>query len=60
MKKKRFIIEYIPVGTPEKSAAIVKQLARGTVQKVLNQHGATSPNLNEVLDKYITTVPADE
>ncbi|MFF2907666.1 hypothetical protein [Paenibacillus sp. NPDC057934] len=60
MKKKQFTIEYIPANNPEQSATIVKHLAQGAVQKVLNQHGVIAANLDELLDKYITAVPADE
>lgn len=60
MKKKQFTIKYIPVGTPEQSATIVKKLVRVELQKIYRQHGVIAVNLDEVLDKYITAVPADE
>jgi hypothetical protein len=60
MKKKQFTIEYIPVGTPEQSATIVRHLAQGAVEKVVKQHGVILPNLDEILGKYITAVPAYE
>ncbi|WP_156995863.1 hypothetical protein [Paenibacillus stellifer] len=53
MKKKQFNLHFVQVGTQEQSNAIVKQLARGAIHKVLDQHGVISPNLDEVLDKYI-------
>ncbi|WP_155986854.1 hypothetical protein [Paenibacillus durus] len=53
MKKKRYSLHFFQVGTPEQSNAIVKQLARGAIHKVLDQHGVISTNLDEVLDKYI-------
>ncbi|WP_238652335.1 hypothetical protein [Paenibacillus piscarius] len=60
MVKKRFKIEFISVAMPDQSEAIVKQLVRLEMHKLMHQHGVISTNLDEVMDKYITTVLADE
>lgn len=51
-KKKSFNINFIPVG--DRSADVLRNLAKREIEKVLAKHGAVSHNLDEVLHKYIT------
>lgn len=60
MKKKPYTLHFVNVGTPRQSEDIVKHLVRVEIQKVMRQHGVIATNLDEVLDKYITVVPANE
>ncbi|MNP71525.1 hypothetical protein D3C76_1679220 [compost metagenome] len=53
MKKKPYTIKYICTGTPEESDRILRQIAKCTIKKVLDKHGAVAHNLDEVLEKYI-------
>lgn len=54
MMGKTFNIKFVKVGDDDQSAAIIRNIAKSEIKKVLDSHGAVSYNLDEVLSKYIT------
>lgn len=48
---RKYKIKFVTV--EDRSDEIVKELAKDELKKVLNKHGAESPNLDNVLDQYL-------
>ncbi|GBF78259.1 hypothetical protein PA598K_06877 [Paenibacillus sp. 598K] len=54
-KKKSFTLKFIC--TEDRTDQIIKTLAKREIQKVLDNMGVVSNNLDAVLDKYIALSP---
>lgn len=52
MRKKRYTIRFVNVGTPEQSTILIKRIVRNELQKTMSNHGVTIHNLDEILDRY--------
>lgn len=51
MEERKFSIRFVTV--EDRGKEIVRELARNELEKVLNQHGAVSYNLDDVLDRIM-------
>ncbi|PAD73964.1 hypothetical protein CHH67_19215 [Paenibacillus campinasensis] len=51
---KSFNIKFVKVGDDDQSAEIIRKITKSEIKKVLDNHGAVSYNLDDVLSKYIT------